>query len=269
MLHLPRPALGSSLIGAVLLSLISPSTPIGAEVPPPPPPTLPSLPETSVLAVPYSQPSPLPAPTWSLPPLPTNVPVNAIPVISVPASYTVSQTTSPYTAISPTFSRSGYLIYVPGSSDRDLRSVQAIEPTALIRQWRGQSVIQAGFFQDAKLASARLQALAARGLTNARSEAVSPGTSITGPNTGVGGSIGADRTKGYYVVIPGNAPDLYPIRQSLQRIVRPELIFSSILGRRGPYVGVGPFSNRAAAAQVENRLIKGQFDNARVYFGSF
>jgi hypothetical protein len=257
MLHLSPPTWGSTrLLGLLCLALAAPAS---AEPPPPPPPSFPAV---AVPSIGYS------------------VPGHSVPVISQSASQpvyypTYSTATAPYatpfTAINPTFAQSGYLIYIPNSSDAALRAAQTIEPNAMLRQWRGQSVIQAGFFQDPNLASARLRALAAQGLTNARSEAVASGTSAMGPGTGIGGPIDSstDRVKGYYVVIPSAANAFYPIRRSLQGVVRSDLIFSHTTERRGSYVGVGPFADRATAAKVENRLIQGQLENARVYFGSF
>jgi hypothetical protein len=276
--HLPSallvaPLLGLGLVGSAVLATGRPGL---AEPPPPPPP---SFPIDAVPAVGYSLPSsnlPIVSPgdaAWS------NAPYY---LTQQPYYYsTQPYSTQPYSTqpiaasqawTQPaTFNQSGYLIYVPASSEAALRSAQRIEPNAIVRQWRGQSVIQAGFFQDPKLASARLQALATQGLTQAKSEYVSSGTSTIGPGTGIGGGLDrdTDRAKRYYVVIPSAPPDFYPIRQNLQSIVRSDLVFSGTNSHRGPYIGIGPFTDRASAAAVESRLIQGNFDNARVYFGSF
>lgn len=263
MTHLPNPIWGTTgFLGAIFLALVAPIA--TAESPPPPPPLFPI--------------DVVPAIGYSLPP--SNLPPLQMPDISVSdranqpvyyPTYSTAPQSIPYRTITSTFAQSGYLIYIPNSSDAALRAAQTIEPNAMLRQWRGQSVIQAGFFQDPNLASARLRALATQGLTNARSEAVASGTSVTGPGTGIGGPIdtSADRIKGYYVVIPSAANEFYPIRQALQGVIRSDLIFSNTTERRGSYVGVGPFADRATAATVENRLIQEQLENARVYFGSF
>jgi hypothetical protein len=259
MLHLSASTWGfTSLLGALVLA-----APASAEPPPPPPPTFPS---NAIPAIGYG------VPGYSVPVIPQSASQSASQPVYYPTYSTAAPySTSSYTAVSRPFAQSGYLIYIPNSSDAALRAAQTIEPNAMLRQWRGQSVIQAGFFQDPNLASARLRALAAQGLTNARSEAVASGTAAMGPGTGIGGPIDSatDRVKGYYVVIPSTANEFYPIRRSLQGVVRSELIFSHTTERRGSYVGVGPFADRAAAARVENRLIQGQLENARVYFGSF
>jgi hypothetical protein len=267
MLHLSPQTLGSTgLLGAMCLAFVAPAI---AEPPPPPPPTFPA---DAVPAIGYSVPG-YSVPGYSVPVINQSVSQSASQPVYYPtySTATAPYTTAPYTAIGRPFAQSGYLIYIPNSSDAALRVAQTIEPNAMLRQWRGQSVIQAGFFQDPNLASARLRALSAQGLTNARSEAVASGTSAMGPGTGIGGPIDSptDRVKGYYVVIPSAANAFYPIRRSLQGVVRSELIFSHTTERRGSYVGVGPFADRATAAQVENRLVQGQLENARVYFGSF
>ncbi len=263
MLHLSAQTVGSTgFFGAICFALVSPAI---AQSPPPPPPEIPA---DALPAIGYS----LPVYNQPLAPPPITVPVSNQPVYYPTyssAPYSTAPQAVPYRT-SATFGQSGYLIYVPNSSDAALRAAQTIEPNAMLRQWRGQSVIQAGFFQDPNLASARLRALATQGLTNARSEAVASGTSVNGPGTGIGGpDTSADRVKGYYVVIPSAANSFYPIRRSLEGVVRSNLIFSNTTERRGSYVGVGPFADRATAAKVENRLIQGQLDNARVYFGSF
>jgi hypothetical protein len=170
----------------------------------------------------------------------------------------------------------GYFVYVDGTS-RQLRDIiSRVENGRIpIVNYRGRSVLQAGYFSREENARNRRRQLEREGIPRERI-IISLGENQL-PDDGNWGNWPDRPNDGrnrdfYYVIIPGNSDnELIRIQQTIRRNAGPSLNGIEVRRRnspRGPHVAVGPFPQRLSAQQW-NDYIRGTLNlgNARVYYG--
>lgn len=146
----------------------------------------------------------------------------------------------------------------------------------------GRSVIQVGSFREYPQAEAMVRDLQSRGLNgvyisnNSRREmfqgdgANYPPGDVSGYNPVPANPVSRDKTKYYYVIIPGKAKKLAPIENEIMRNAGTYLQYNQVIRRnspRGPHVAVGPFSKRSEAERFNIYFRSLGLKNARVYYG--
>lgn len=149
-----------------------------------------------------------------------------------------------------------YTVYVNGDSSYLLQQVQAIEPTASIQRYQGQTIIQARTFDDEVSARRLIAALNAQGIMaemtmgNAKMTAA-PSKVVT--------------TSRYLVVVPGSREELPVLAERVIRMgIRQEAIQEKN-APLGPHLEIGPFAQHSDAKKISQFLNGGGFDS-RVYY---
>lgn len=141
-----------------------------------------------------------------------------------------------------------YLVFVNQDSPLMLQLVKQIEPTAFMRQYKENSVIQAGIFQDKDNAEELETKLESQGV-----EAQ---------------ILKLDQSKLYFVVIPAQGKDVPRIKDRVTRLgMNAKAVVSNRDKKRGSYVRVGPFVQREQAEQWKNHILASGLENALVYYG--
>jgi hypothetical protein len=166
-----------------------------------------------------------------------------------------------------------YVVYVDNGNSGLLQQVRRVEPTALLRQYQGRSVIQAGTFSKPDNAQRRLKELADNGINGVRvvssngQEIPYPDRNYPDRNYPDRNYPGNNRSNYYYVVIPGRSQDL----QIIQDTIRSKIGQGAVILQRnqplGSHVAVGRFTQRGVAEQWNSYLRNLGFGNARVYYG--
>ncbi|WOB43765.1 hypothetical protein HNI00_11830 [Thermoleptolyngbya oregonensis NK1-22] len=197
------------------------------------------------------------------------------------------------------FSGQQYVVIVNGNSPLLLSQVRQVAPGAGLQSYQGQQVIQAGVFGEEWTASQQVQALAAQGIT-AQVVAVSGGVApvqtiypdaaqasldplppappvevpfgqypALEPQPAPAYDYGtADRSRGYYVLIPGSSGSLSRVSEQVRLLSEGFPVAGRVQERdrpHGPHVLVGPFSGRSAAERW-NRYFRDFGLNARVHY---
>lgn len=148
-----------------------------------------------------------------------------------------------------------YMVYVNGDSPYLLQQVRAIEPTASIQRYQGQSVIQAGTFENEASAKRQIAALNAQGLM--------AGLMTTTAANAIPSNLAT--TSRYLVVIPGGQSELSALADRAIRMgIRQEAIQQKNTPL-GPHLEIGPFGQHSDAKKISQFLNGGGFD-ARVYY---
>jgi hypothetical protein len=189
-----------------------------------------------------------------LPPPPPAV--NLVKERSPSASFTPRELDFQAPAAIPASTNSNYLVYVNGASLVTLQQVQQLEPKAFVRQYNGNSVIQAGVFSKGSNAQELAKKLQSQGID------VRLVSLATGEETDFGAS------KSYFVVIPASRQDLPLVAGKVRqmRIDMPVNI-SQKDQPRGSHVKVGPFPERSQAERLNRYIVDSGLRNARVYYG--
>jgi hypothetical protein len=166
-----------------------------------------------------------------------------------------------------------YVVYVDNGNRVLLQQVRRVEPTALLRQYQGRSVIQAGTFSKADNAQRRLSELVSNGINGVRIVS-SNGQDIPYPDRNYPDRNypdrnypGNNRSNYYYVVIPGRSQDLPTIEDKIRRNLGQRAVILQRNQPLGSHVAIGGFTQRADAEQWNSYLRNLGFGNARVYYG--
>ncbi|XGV95907.1 MAG: hypothetical protein ACAF41_24590 [Leptolyngbya sp. BL-A-14] len=148
-----------------------------------------------------------------------------------------------------------YTVYVYGDSPYLLQQVRAIEPNASVQRYQGQSVIQAGTFDNETSARRQIAALNAQGIM----AELATNTSVTSaPSNTV-------TTSRYVVVIPGDQNELPGLADRVIRMgIRQEAIQEKS-APLGPHLEIGPFAQHSDAKKISQFLNGGGLDS-RVYY---
>ncbi|MBW4691143.1 MAG: hypothetical protein KME27_05185 [Lyngbya sp. HA4199-MV5] len=155
----------------------------------------------------------------------------------------------------PGVTLSQYTVYVNGDSPYLLQQVQAIEPSASVQRYQGQSVIQAGTFDNEASAQRQIAALNSQGImaelaTNVGGSTV-PSNSVT--------------TSRFVVVIPGSQKDLPVLADRVIRMgIRQEAIQEKS-APFGPHLEIGPFAQHSDAKKISQFLNGGGLDSLVYY----
>lgn len=148
-----------------------------------------------------------------------------------------------------------YTVYVSGDSSYLLQQVRAIEPSASVQRYQGQSVIQAGTFDNEASARRQIAALNSQGImaelaTNAGVNAI-PSSATT--------------TSRFVVVIPGSQKDLPVLADRVIRMgIRQEAIQEKS-APFGPHLEIGPFAQHSDAKKISQFLNGGGLDSLVYY----
>lgn len=149
-----------------------------------------------------------------------------------------------------------YLVYVNDSSFSTLQQIQQLEPKAFVRQYNGQSVIQAGVFSKNSNAQQQAKALQSRGIT-ARIVSLA-----TGEETDF------RESKSYFVVIPASREDLLLVEDRVKQLrIDMPVNISQRDKPRGTHIKIGPFPERGQAERLNRYMVDSGLRNARVYYG--
>jgi hypothetical protein len=195
------------------------------------------------------------------------VPLPPPPTVSVPgltnAPHTTNSTPLPggETVFIAPLSRSGttleqYIVYVNGDSPYLLQQVRSIEPNASVQRYQGQTVIQAGTFDQEASARRQIAALNSQGIM------AEMGTT-SGVVTAISSNAGA--TSRYVVVIPGGRDELASLTDRAIRMgIRQEAIQEKG-APLGPHLEIGPFTQHSDAKKISQFLNGGGLD-ARVHY---
>lgn len=150
-----------------------------------------------------------------------------------------------------------YLVYVNNPNATRLEQVKQLEPAAFLRQFQGQSVIQAGVFSQSLNATNIAKQLQSQGIA----------TRVVNLTTGKEIATSA-RSKFYFVVIPVGKQDLPLIERQVKQLpTKVPAIISQRQEPRGSHLRVGPFMQRDKAESYNRYLIGSGLSNARVYYG--
>lgn len=148
-----------------------------------------------------------------------------------------------------------YTVYVYGDSPYLLQQVRAIEPNASIQRYQGQSVIQAGTFDNETSARQQIAALNAQGI-------MAELAANTVPNSAPSSPVATSR---YIVVIPGNQNELPGLADRVIRMgIRQEAIQEKSTPL-GPHLEIGPFAQHSDAKKISQFLNGGGLDS-QVYY---
>jgi hypothetical protein len=225
------------------------------------------------------------------PPVSSGKPLPKVPVLANPGStkrpqqpLPVSRRMSPsnervYTAPqmnpfqSPSQSGPGrYRVIVENSSPSVLQRVRSIQPDAFAQTVEGRRIIQAGLFNTESRARQQVDLLTERGIkarvTTQPGQVISTERDVgeTPQDEPLTASRESNYGGSYYVIIPGSRSKL-PIYYS--RTIQLGYAQSLVQLRdepRGPYLSLGPFSNRRQAERVSGELrMRGNLD-ARVSY---
>jgi len=166
-----------------------------------------------------------------------------------------------------------YVVYVDNGNSRLLQQVRRVEPKALLRQYQGRSVIQAGTFNKPDNAQRRLRQLADNGINGVRivssngQEIPYPDRNYPDRNYPDRNYPGNNRSNYYYVVIPGRSQDLAIIEDRIRSKIGQRAVILQRNQPLGSHVAVGGFTKRSDAEQWNTYLRNLGFGNARVYYG--
>ena len=212
---------------------------------------------------------------WAIVSLTTVTPSQAQQLVPLPPPPTVSVpglTTAPYatnstplpggeTVFLAPVNRSGatveqYTVYVNGDSPYLLQQVRSLEPTASVQRYQGQTVIQAGTFDNEASARRQIAALNSQGIM-AEMATTSGLMTATSSNTAT--------TSRYVVVIPGGRDELASlVDRAIRMGIRQEAIQEKG-APLGPHLEIGPFAQHSDAKKISQFLNGGGLD-ARVYY---
>ncbi|MBW4470117.1 MAG: hypothetical protein KME45_06895 [Stenomitos rutilans HA7619-LM2] len=191
-----------------------------------------------------------------LPPPPTV----SVPGLSSPNSLNSTPLPGSETVFLAPVNRSGatlgqYTVYVNGDSPYLLQQVRAIEPSASVQRYQGQSVIQAGTFDNEASARRQITALNSQGIMAelATNAAVNATPSSSAP------------TSRYVVVIPGSQNDLPGLADRVIRMgIRQEAVQEKS-APFGPHLEIGPFAQHSDAKKISQFLNGGGLDSLVYY----
>ena len=192
------------------------------------------------------------------------VPLPPPPTVSVPGvtSSTINSTPFPggETVFLAPINRSGtvgqYTVYVNGDSPYLLQQVRSIEPNASVQRYQGQTVIQAGTFDNEASARRQIAALNSQGIL---AELATANATLSAPQANV------TTTSPYVVVIPGGRDELASLADRAVRMgIRQEAIQEKG-SPLGPHLEIGPFAQHSDAKKISQFLNGGGLD-ARVYY---
>ncbi|WP_254444750.1 hypothetical protein [Anabaena sp. UHCC 0187] len=182
-----------------------------------------------------------------------------------------------YSQNNPDFDR--YFVYVDSSNSQMLQQVRQIESSAYIRNYNGRNVIQSGVFNGQSNAQRRVRELEFNGIPGARIvnsnniEVTSSSPQVIIDNSTVynpqnyTNNFQEQRSKYYYIVIPGNANNLRSLGTEIRQKVNININVFRRNQPRGPHIAVGPFSDKLEAEQWNSYLKNSGYGNARVYYG--
>ncbi|PSB25504.1 hypothetical protein C7B82_23050 [Stenomitos frigidus ULC18] len=193
------------------------------------------------------------------------VPLPPPPTVSVPGltnGYSSNSTPLPggETVFVAPINRQGvaaqYVVYVNGDSPYLLQQVRSIEPNAVVQQYQGQTVIQAGTFDNEASARRQIAALNSQGIM-AELGTINAASNVLSPNVAT--------TSRYVVVIPGGRDELASLADRAIRMgIRQEAIQEKG-APLGPHLEIGPFAQHSDAKKISQFLNGGGLD-ARVYY---
>ncbi len=182
--------------------------------------------------------------------------VNLVKERSPSASFTPRELDFKAPVASPASTNSNYLVYVNNTSLVTLQQVQQLEPKAFVRQYNGQSVIQAGVFSKGSNAQELAKKLQSQGID------VRLVSLATGEETDFGES------QSYFVVIPANREDLPLVAGKVRQMqIDIPVNISQKDQPRGSHVKIGPFLERSQAERLNRYMVDSGLRNARVYYG--
>lgn len=157
-----------------------------------------------------------------------------------------------------------YLVYVNGDSPYLLQQVQMVAPTASVQQYRGQSVIQIGRFNDEATARQQIAALNTQGIradlivSDERSVSNAPGNASEVPAE-------VSSTNRYLVVIPADRQDMATLTEQVLRLGIQQAAIQQKSAPLGPHVQIGPYADRNQAEMVSHYLRQSGMDAIVVY----
>jgi hypothetical protein len=194
------------------------------------------------------------------------VPLPPPPTVSVPGLTTASPLTNSTplpggeTVFLAPINRQGaplgqYTVYVNGDSPYLLQQVRSIEPAASVQRYQGQTVIQAGTFDNEASARRQIAALNAQGMM--AELATNNATVNTTPATAT--------TSRYVVVVPGGQNELASLTARAIRMgIRQEAIQEKS-APLGPHLEIGPFAQHSDAKKISQFLNGGGLDSLVYY----
>jgi hypothetical protein len=161
-----------------------------------------------------------------------------------------------------------YLVFVNGESTLLLQQVQRFEPSAAYATFRGNTVIQLGYYPNEAAARQVVEALRTQGLI----------ANIHNPQTnqvlsGLEVAIAApmpqpEFPRAYYLLVPGLVEELPPLAARLTQMAIPDVRITVRPMPLGGFVSVGPFKNTRAAFTALDRLQGAGLTRVRLYYGS-
>ncbi len=175
-----------------------------------------------------------------------------------------------------------YLVIIDNNSSELLEQVRFIEPGAFRNRYQGRSVIQAGLFETFNNAEQRMKELQSNGISS-RIYSQTTGREIANSNgdyylSNSGSLVNSNtrnnnrrqKTKYYYVAIPGKAKKIVEIENKIRQSAGADLLYDKVTRRNsrlGSHIAVGPFAKRSEAEQWNSYLRSLGLNNARVYYG--
>lgn len=160
----------------------------------------------------------------------------------------------PTTADPPSSKAESYLVYVNEANLQRLQQVQRLEPTAFVRLYQKQSVIQAGVFSQNANAQNLAIKLEYQGI-DARIVSL---------------ATGEDKdfvSKFYFVVIPAKREKLADIQAKVQQLKMGMQVNISQKAEPKTHIRVGPFLEKKQAENWKRYLKASGLRKARVYYG--
>ena len=159
---------------------------------------------------------------------------------------------------SPNTNTAKYLVFVNQDNPLTLQEVQHIEPTAFMREFKGNLVIQAGIFGEPDNAQQLAIELESRGIA----------ARVASLATGAETDFRLNNSRSYFVIIPAPPADLPGIADHVTRIGGDaQVVVSQRSTPSGSHVRVGPFSKYRQVFYWNLRLLKSGLRNARIYYG--
>lgn len=201
----------------------------------------------------------------------------AVPIVIPPERTNIDtlETSIPSGTLPLTTDLGLFQVYVSPSTV-SLAEVRRLYPNAETLTYNGQLVIQAASFVNRSNALAAQQQLLLQGISasviNSTADlqaflASIPSIPNVAPSFPPNNNLGLSPVPDYFVIIPSQSNQLFPIAEDIIRLGIPS---QSVIIRNAaapPFVAVGPFANPTLASQWENYLRSSGLSNAIVYFG--
>ena len=201
----------------------------------------------------------------------------AIPIVIPPdkTDIEILETSIPSGTLPLTTDLGLFQVYVSPSTI-SLAEVRRLYPNAKALTYNGQLVIQAASFVNRFNALEAQQELLLQGISasviNSTADlqaflASIPSIPNVPPFFPPSNNLGLSPFPDYFVIIPSQSNQLFPIADNIIRLGIPS---QSVIIRNAaapPFIAVGPFANQTLASQWENYLRNSGLSNAIVYFG--